>query len=303
MLKKDFIKVAVIIPHFNDEQRLQTCLKALSEQTLSNHSFHIYVVDNGSERLPKLLTSKFNNVTLLLENKQGSYNARNKGINAVDASYYAFTDSDCIPDKLWLESGIVDLELKKLDAIGGPIELFCQTIGKPTAIEIIDICFAFDQKTYIFEKHYSPTANLIIKKETLNKVGLFNGALMSGGDAEWGLRLFNAGGKLDYCEDTKIYHPARYSLEEYLTKKRRTTHGNWVRRHSDKNIKKHTGFGGMLTLIIPPVKRFKEIFSSFPEVNLSGKILASWYLYFGKLYVAYHYTLCRFGLIKKPERR
>lgn len=300
---KDTVNIAVIIPHFNDEQRLHTCLSALNKQTIAQNLYHIYVVDNGSQNIPNTVVDQFNNVTLLVEEKPGSYNARNLGISAANAQYYAFTDSDCVPDPLWLESAISTLSTKEIDAISGPIELFSQNKNKPSAIEMIDICFAFPQKDYIFKKHYSPTANLIVKKSALDKVGVFNGALMSGGDAEWGLRLFHSGGKLDYCEETKILHPARYSYDEFLTKKRRVTHGDWARRNSDEKIKKKTSVLATIALFIPPVQRIKQVIKYFPHAKTSDKLAAAWYLYFGKIYTAYHYTLCRLGLIKEAERR
>ena len=41
--------VSVIIPVYNDPERLKTCLQALEEQTYPKSAYEVIVVDNGSD--------------------------------------------------------------------------------------------------------------------------------------------------------------------------------------------------------------------------------------------------------------
>lgn len=303
---RDFLQekhLAVIIPTFNDNQRLDLCLKALSEQSLNHNNFKIYVVDNGSQKSPDNIVDKYENAHLLYEEKPGSYNARNKALETIEADYYAFTDSDCIPDPKWLESGINLLKNDDVDATGGPIVLFPEKKEQPNAIELIDMLSGFQQKESVLSKHYTPTANLITQKSTIEKVGLFNGQLMSGGDKDWCLRLHKIGGNLVYAKNSIIYHPARASKNEYYTKTRRLAHGMWARRESDSQIQQYLGFKGIISCIIPPVTRWKKIFNQNKKVKFTTKVFACLYIYNAKLYTLYELFRCYFGLVKSAERK
>lgn len=297
-------KVAVIIPCYEDQKRLSLCLQALANQDIEPELYKVLVIDNGSKITPADPILKTANFELLVEDKPGSYNARNKGIErASDFKYFAFTDSDCIPDRSWLKSAINFLETNDIDAAGGPIDIFCCNPEKPTPTELLELCFGFPQEKSIAEMHYSTTANLIVRASCFKAVGLFNGDLMSGGDVEWCSRLFAAGGKLKFSNEVRVRHPARKSLSEYLLKTKRVTHGAWARRELDKNILEHTSFNGLIYLITPPLKRSLEIFKNSKPIPFHIKSISSTYLYIAKLYTAYHFILCRLNLIKEAERR
>lgn len=297
-------QIAVIIPHFNDERRLYKCLQALSNQTLPSDSYQVIVVDNGSTTAPEATVQQFDNVVLLVEHKPGSYSARNKAIKQFNSPIYAFTDSDCIPEPDWLESAVNKLqENANIDAVSGPITLFSNKQNRPNAIELIDMCFAFPQEQSIALYHYAPTANLIVRKSAFERVGIFNDSLMSGGDAEWGLRLHEQNGCLVYDAAVVIHHPARDSVTGYFTKIRRTTHGLWARRQSSPQARKALRLKSLLLLVVPPLQRMRQLFNFNKEVSFSTKLKASSILYFGKLYKLQQILLCALGLVASPERR
>lgn len=297
------IEIAVIIPCFNDVDRLNLCLDALSKQTLNSQKFTVIVVDNGSDIYPTVATDLYPNVHLLSESKPGSYNARNKGIASIESEFYAFTDADCIPEKTWLEESLNAVKNQEIDAIGGPIHLFSIKEDAPTPFELLDILSGFQQHKSVKKLLYTPTANLVTKSKTFEKIGYFNGSLMSGGDKEWCQRLNNSGGTLLYVQNATVNHPARASAIEYYTKIRRLAHGMWARKNTDPTIKSYLGIKGLVSCITPPINRWKSIFNDFPDIPLSTKIKAAFYLYTVKFYSQYQIQLCRFGLIKIAERK
>jgi len=297
-------QIAVIITPFNDESRLYKCLQALANQTLSSDCYQVIVVDNGSATTPEATVKQFDNVVLLVEHKPGSYSARNKAIKQFNSPIYAFTDSDCIPEPKWLESAANKLqENANIDAVSGPITLFSNKQNRPNAIELIDMCFAFPQEQSIALYHYAPTANLIVRKSAFERVGIFNDSLMSGGDAEWGLRLHEQNGCLVYDAAVVIQHPARDSLSGYFTKIRRTTHGLWARRLTSPQARKALRVKGLLSLVVPPIQRTRQLFNFSDDASLFTKVKASSILYFGKLYKLQQILLCALGLVSSPERR
>lgn len=212
--------VSIIIPVFNDSQRLKTCLEALETQTYPQELYEIIVIDNNSEENIEEVVKQFNQAKITQEKRPGSYAARNKGISLAKGEIIVFTDADCIPAPEWLEKGVVNLlSNPNCGLVAGKIELFFINPERPTPVELYDnIKLGFPQQKFIEESNYGATANLFTWKKTIDVVGLFDDSLKSSGDREWGQRVFAAGYKLVYAEDACVRHPARYSWSQLRKK-------------------------------------------------------------------------------------
>lgn len=218
--------ISVIIPVYNDKERLKKCLQALSRQSLDK-KFEILVVDNGSNENVEELTNQFHEVKYFFENKTGSYAARNCGIRHSSGEILAFTDADCIPDEEWLKEGLHFLERNKDCSAGGGEIDFIFYSQEPNLIEFYDSVFGFRQKKSIFEHNYSVTANLFVRRSSFEMIGLFNNDLKSGGDVEWCRRLIQKGGKLCYIKNAEIKHPALRSFKNFKNKYARIAGGRF----------------------------------------------------------------------------
>lgn len=216
--------VSVIIPVYNDAVRLEFCLTALETQTYAN--YEVIVVDNGStNREIERVCKQFELVTFSTEAKPGSYAARNKGLSLANGEIIAFTDSDCIPEPIWLEKGVERfLDTPHCGLVAGHIRVFPQSHDQPTAVELYEMFFAFPQQTYV-ENNFGATANVFTSKSVIAEVGLFNDSLKSGGDSEWGGRFAAKGFVLVYSHEACVWHPARRTFAELHKKARRTIGG------------------------------------------------------------------------------
>lgn len=89
--------ISVIIPVYNSEAVLESCLSSLFSQTYTN--FEIILIDDGSSdaslKICEKYAKEYSNVFALrqAENK-GPSSARNLGIEASHGDYIAFVDSD-----------------------------------------------------------------------------------------------------------------------------------------------------------------------------------------------------------------
>jgi GT2 family glycosyltransferase len=218
--------VSIIIPVFNDPERLALCLRSLEAQDYAG-PFEILVVDNGSTVLPTVT----GRARLLTESTPGSYAARNRALTEATGKILAFTDSDCVPAPCWLREGVAALRSgPNIGLAGGRVRIVPMSTGTPNLAELFESAVAFPQDRYIRDGRYAATANMFTTRAVMDHVGPFNSRLRSGGDADWGQRVAAAGYDLVYAPDAVMDHPARASQDEIFTKLRRTVGGERDRR-------------------------------------------------------------------------
>jgi glycosyltransferase involved in cell wall biosynthesis len=220
--------VSVIIPVFNDAERLKLCLEALESQTYPGDRYEIIVVDNGSTEDIKCAVEPFHHAIYAHEARPGSYAARNTALTIAQGEVLAFTDADCIPAHTWLEHGVRHLQqTPNCGLVAGRIELFFHNPSCPTAVELYDnVKIGFPQQKFVEESNYGATANVFTWRSVMDVVGPFDATLKSSGDREWGQRVFAAGYQQLYAEDTCVSHPARRTWGELHKKVVRITGGH-----------------------------------------------------------------------------
>ena len=248
--------VSVIVPVYNDHERLLRCLSALESQHYPSNGYEVIVVDNGSDLAVGPQVARFSHVRTLLEATPGSYAARNKGISVARGSVIAFTDSDAVPCRDWLQKGVEALlATPHCGVIGGRIELFCRDPERPTAVELHDLVSAFPQEAYVTTSNFAATANVFTFRSILDSVGLFNAALKSSGDKEWCQRVYQAGYQVRYAPEVRIEHPARHRLRQVYRKILRVTCGTRDLERLRGVGSKNREIRAILWDFLPPVRR------------------------------------------------
>ena len=221
-------QVSVIVPVYNDARRLADCLTCLAAQDFPAESYEVIVVDNGSEDPLDRVCSLFPGVRLVLAPKPGSYAARNRGIAAATGDLLLFTDSDCLPAPDWIGSAVRRFRNRPdINILGGEVVVVSHRESELTLSEWHQHIRGFVQKRNVDEANYAVTANLAVRREVFDRVGLFAEELLSGGDLEWGQRATLAGIRPVYVAELLVRHPARRSLVELLIRYVRTAGGLW----------------------------------------------------------------------------
>ncbi|MGG6240601.1 glycosyltransferase [Nodosilinea sp. AN01ver1] len=273
--------VSVIIPVFNDGERLRLCLAALAKQTYARSRFETIVVDNGSDDLGliKDLVAVYDNATLAVEPLPGSYVARNRGLELAKGEVIAFTDADCIPAADWLERGVARLrQAPNCGQVVGRINLFFADPQRPTAVELYESLTAFPQERLLREQHGGATANVFTWRQVIDRVGCFDPRLKSNGDLEWGRRVFEAGFQQVYADDVQVGHPARRSLGELYRRTVRLAGGYY-----DVQLKQAKSLGqrqlvfvqALLQNLVPPVFFVVNVFGDGRLKSLDQKLKVS----------------------------
>jgi glycosyltransferase involved in cell wall biosynthesis len=218
-----FSFVSVIIPVYKDWDRIKLCLDSLAKQSYPSNSYEILIINNGDrEEIPKWLNNNNqSNLKIFSETQKGSYAARNKGINESIGEIIAFIDSDCIADTNWIMEGAKLINGGKL-RVAGKISIFPKNPSNPNLAEIYDMVFGFDQESSS-KSGLSVTANLFVKREIIDRVGLFKSSMLSGGDTDWSKRASKIGIGLSYSDQVQISHPARSSSRDLFMKRARVS--------------------------------------------------------------------------------
>lgn len=255
-------KVSVIIPTFRDTEGLRATLDALSRQTYPATRIEILCIDNTpdfelGDQLASLAPAR-----LLHEPRPGSYAARNRGLAEATGEVFAFTDADCLPDSDWLEAGVAELARHPRGAlIAGNIKSFSEDPENPTPVEALEIRSAFPQERYATLHHFGATANVFVTRSVVDQAGPFLSGLISGGDKEFGSRVYASGFPVIYCQAATVRHPARRELGALLAKTRRVVAGVYDLEMRGR-VPKGSFLRGFFGDLRPPVKTCWNIIST-----------------------------------------
>jgi glycosyltransferase involved in cell wall biosynthesis len=207
--------VSVIVPVYNGELMIEKNIQSLLDQDYPKDKYEIIIIDNGSSDMTRELIKKYP-VTLLQENEiQTSYAARNQGIIHAQGTIIAFTDADCSTKPDWISQGVRCFAETDADMVGGKISFtFSDT---PTAAELLDSLINLHNESSTTEKGGAKTANVFVKKELFEQLGMFQSDQKSGEDIGWTGRASHAGFNMVYASQSIVEHPAR-NFSELLEK-------------------------------------------------------------------------------------
>lgn len=216
--KIDF--ASVIVPHLDDYENLDACLTMLQEQSFPSDRIEIIVADNGSSRgidAVRRIVGARGRVVEVAE--RGAGPARNAGVRESRGEAIAFIDSDCRPDRRWLEEGLAELQLA--DFAGGRVDVLVQDPQRLTAAEAFESVFAFQNERYVKDLGFTVTASMFVWRSVFDAVGGFENGVPE--DVDWCRRARLEGYRIRFASKSIVGHPARRTMPELKRKWRRVT--------------------------------------------------------------------------------
>lgn len=112
------MKVSVVIPAYNEEQYLETCLRHVLDQ--EEPADEVIVIDNNSTDKTAEIAKKMG-VKVIRETTQGMIPTRNRGFNEASNEIIARTDCDTRVPRNWIKIIKEDFAKYDIDALGGPV--------------------------------------------------------------------------------------------------------------------------------------------------------------------------------------
>jgi len=287
-LQKVKPRISVIIPVYRNKAGLETTLRSLKNQTIPLTDFEIIVSNDGDHPEIKSFCRHYQVRIINIFPRKGSYNARNEAIRLADGEAIAFVDADIQVPVDWLQRGFDSL--LNADYVAGPVNI----IPKPnmTIPELYEFSTAFDIKKYMEKYNFGVTANLFVRKEIFNQVGVFDSDLKSSGDLEFGDRVYRSGiFRQVYNGELAVDHPPR-DYPELIKKIKRGCSGQvqLKRKYPDRFpfINLHIVYNIFKSLVPPGLKRIRNIQGMHRTVQL---FIFSWYIKILKSIFMIKYTL------------
>ena len=223
-------RVSVVIPVYNGEVDLLDLVSCLLAQNYPADRVEYLLIDNASrDRTAAILQAaaqdaKSQGLTIyyLTENQiQSFYAARNAGIRASTGEIIAFTDADCRPQPNWLYALIQPFADPAVGLVGGAVVALP---GKTLLEKYAERKNILSHKFGLSHPFcpYAATANLAIRRQALEQVGLFRPYLTTGGDVDICWRIQRQSSWQFYCaEQAIVQHRHRATLQELLNQRRR----------------------------------------------------------------------------------
>lgn len=164
------MNISIIIPAYNSEKTIDTCLNSVINQTYKGE-IEIIVINDGSEDNTQKIVEEIINknkklsIKIINQKNAGVSKARNIGLKLANGNYIALLDSDdeWLIDKLEKQLSVFNSD-PEVSFVGGLINE-----NKIQKQELIIIPL----KKLIFKNYFQPST-VIFKKNILETVGFFD---------------------------------------------------------------------------------------------------------------------------------
>ncbi len=212
--KSSTLRASVIIPAYNAEKTIQSCLDALTLQTRLPDE--IIVVDDGSIDQTRTIAESYSLVTVLPQKNKGPANARNNGAQKATGEIIIFLDSDCVPEKNWLEEMLRPFMDEKVVGVQGAYK--SRQVSLVAQFDQADIEYRYERMKRATKLDWIGSYSAAYRRKIfLNEHGFdetFPKA--SGEDAELSYRLAEKGLTLVFAPNAVVYHTHPAGLSHYL---------------------------------------------------------------------------------------
>lgn len=219
--------VSVVIPTYNEQDRIRNCLTSIFAQRTS-HNFEVIVVDSSRDDTPEIVRQEFPQVKLIHRDQQTfAAEARNIGIEHASGTIVAFIDADCIADIQWINA-IAKFEDSDHVAVGGAISLNSPATVVGAALFGVEFS-EYGPGSPSRDIRWLPSCNLAVKRSTLQQHGVFPTHMQASEDMVFTRQLMKRSGKaLRFDPHMRIKHSNQNNLTQLRNKM--STLGHWSGR-------------------------------------------------------------------------
>jgi glucosyl-dolichyl phosphate glucuronosyltransferase len=238
------IKLSVIIPTRNRAEILKQALESLVQQKLSQNSFEVIVVDNGSTDKTKEIVDSFlnkiSNLVYIYDDNPGLHIGRHRGLEAAQSDILVYGDDDIEALSTWLEAIMESFEDESVVLVGGknlpnfestPPEWITQMWESGNDKKVLGYLSVLDfgdevkeiKPNYVFGCNFSIRKNILLESGGFHPDGMPQEIIKYRGDGESYVSKYieSMGYKTIYNPKASVYHlcSTNRMKKEYFAKR------------------------------------------------------------------------------------
>jgi glycosyltransferase involved in cell wall biosynthesis len=185
------IKISIIVCAFNEEFRIQNCLKSIASQIVNNFNIEVLIVDNQSSDNTQKICNKFikespdANIRYLRIDHVQLSKSRNVGILNTTGDKVVFIDADAVADKNWLKKLLSGFDNDIVDLVSGKVKNLNNNSDFSKFIYAAYFSsLVLDERTRVLNKGQSNMigANMAFRRVVFEKTGGFFNNIKGRGD-------------------------------------------------------------------------------------------------------------------------
>lgn len=234
-------KMQLIAPRIKATQEISIVIPVKDNQRGIDHFFDDFFKTQGLQSLPLeilLVCDKGASINLpwdcshypievkvLCSSGTGPASARNVGWQSASGRWILFTDSDCRPTSNWLE-GYIEASNGSIGYVGTVLSYGQDFVSRYYESQSI-LMPSINNQAGVISPDYLITANALVWKKALEKIGGFNEAIKiaAGEDVDLGFRLREIG-DLSFAVNSVVFHDFDDGLVGFMRRFRRYGKGN-----------------------------------------------------------------------------
>lgn len=207
---------SIIVPAYNAEATIKSCIQALLSQSVDADLYEVIVVDDGSKDATAEIIRSFP-VEYHFQENQGPAAARNKGAWLAKGDIILFTDSDCVPDRFWLEKMTAPFsENTDISGVKGAYKTRQKSLTARFAQAEFEDRFSLLKKSQYIDM--VDTYSAAFKRSVFLDAGGFDPyfPVANNEDTELSYRLVSQHHLLVFNPEAFVYHTHPDTLKKYL---------------------------------------------------------------------------------------
>lgn len=212
------MKLSFIIPAYNEEKRIEQCVRSIISQR-NLPEYEVIVVDNNSkDRTVEIVQKNFPEVRIVKEPKQGMTIARNRGAKEAAGDMLVFFDADVVVPRHWSERMLsVFAKNPKLVGVSGPYKFYDLPL-RYKLIEIMSYRALYPFVEFVFNRLFGRTAlwlggNIAVRRDVFESVGGFDETIIFYGEDMDLPKKMMQHGTVIFLQDLWVESSARRLLE------------------------------------------------------------------------------------------
>jgi len=258
---KDYPKVSIIVPAYNEEENIEKTIKSLLELDYPKDKLEIIIVDDGSKDRTYEIAKKYESDIIKVYRKEngGKASALNYGIKRASGDFIVTLDADSIVPKDALKKMLEYFDEEDVMIVVPAIQI---TEVKNFWQRLQSIEYSYNNfLRLIFDRlnslHVAPGPFSVFRREFFEKVGYFDEKNLTE-DMEIAMRCQAYGYKIRYCPEVLIKTKAPDNFKSLLRQRLRWYLGfvdNFL-MYRNKILNKvlvNLVFGGAIVFIALPI--------------------------------------------------